>query len=67
MTVYLGTHGTIELQRQSATPFFELELKSDDVDTTKKRFSFHKLQHGDLPRSNLRSPLTGSTLLYPNK
>ena len=48
MTVYLGTHGTIELQRQSATPFFELELKSDDVDTTKKRFSFHKLLHGDL-------------------
>jgi len=48
MTVYLGTHGTIELQRQSATPFFELELKSDDVDITKKRFSFHKLQHGDL-------------------
>ena len=48
MTVYLGTHGTIELQRQSATPFFELELKSDDVDITKKRFGFHKLQHGDL-------------------
>ena len=48
MTVYLGTYGTIELQRQSATPFFELELKSDDVDTTKKRFSFHKLLHGDL-------------------
>jgi len=48
MTVYLGTYGTIELQRQSATPFFQFELKSDDVDITKKRFSFHKLQHGDL-------------------
>ena len=48
MTVYLGTYGTIELQRQSATPFFQLELKRNDIDITKKRFGFNKLQHGDL-------------------
>ena len=49
MTVYLGTHGTIELQRQSsAQALTSLELKKDDVDTTKKRFSFHGLKHGQL-------------------
>jgi len=62
MTVYLGTHGTIELQRQSATPFFELELKSDDVDTTKKRFSFQNLLHGDLVTGD-RIKITASTSL----
>lgn len=48
MTVYLGTHGTIELQRQSSGEEFTYTLKNADVDITKKRFSFELLQHGQL-------------------
>lgn len=49
MTVYLGTHGTVELQRQSGGQALTgLKLKKDDVDTTKKRFSLDGLEHGQL-------------------
>ena len=39
MTVYLGSHGTIELQRTSGTPVVT-RLSPDDVSVDARRFSF---------------------------
>ena len=39
MTVYLGSHGAIELQRTSGDPVFA-ELAPDDVSVDARRFSF---------------------------
>jgi len=47
MTVYLGTHGKVELQRKFNGGTLSSTIKPDDVNTTAKRFSFD-FEHGQL-------------------
>ena len=47
MTVYLGTHGKIELQREFDGGALSGTIKADDVNTSAKRFSFD-FTHGQL-------------------
>ena len=47
MTVYLGTHGKIELQREFDGGALSGTIKADDVNTGAKRFSFD-FTHGQL-------------------
>ena len=47
MTVYLGTHGKVELERQFNGSSLSSTIKPDDVNTTAKRFSF-EYEHGQL-------------------
>ena len=46
MTVYLGTHGKVELKREFDGTLTGT-IKPDDVNTTAKRFSFD-FEHGQL-------------------
>ena len=48
MTVYLGNFGSVELQRQFGKDELTLTVETSGVDTTKKRFSFKDLSHGQL-------------------
>lgn len=68
MTVYLGTYGTVELQRQSGGQALTgLKLLKNDIDTTKKRFSFNGLKHGQLVTGDRIKIVAGSALtLIPN-
>ena len=47
MSVYLGTHGEIELQRQFGDVELTSTINPSDVNATKKRFSFD-FEHGQL-------------------
>ena len=47
MTVYLGTHGKVELKRAFDGGVLSSTIKPDDVNTTAKRFSFD-FDHGQL-------------------
>ena len=47
MSVYLGTHGEIELQRQFGGSELRGTIKTSDVNATGKRFSFD-FEHGQL-------------------
>ena len=47
MSVYLGTHGEIELQRQFGDVELTSTINPSDVNVTKKRFSFD-FEHGQL-------------------
>ena len=47
MSVYLGTHGKIELQRQFNGGALTSTINTGDVNATKKRFSFD-FDHGQL-------------------
>ena len=47
MTVYLGTHGKVELEREFNGGVLSSTIKPDDVNTTAKRFSF-EYEHGQL-------------------
>lgn len=47
MTVYLGTHGKVELEREFNGGVLSSTIKPDDVNTTSKRFSF-EYEHGQL-------------------
>tara|TARA_A100001201_G_scaffold110056_1_gene94096 strand:- start:2319 stop:3203 length:885 start_codon:yes stop_codon:yes gene_type:complete len=47
MTVYLGTHGKVELQREFDGSALSSTIKVDDVNATAKRFSFD-FEHGQL-------------------
>ena len=47
MTVYLGTHGKVELQREFDGSALSSTIKADDVNATAKRFSFD-FEHGQL-------------------
>jgi len=47
MSVYLGTHGEIELQRQFDGSELRSTINPSDVNATKKRFSFD-FEHGQL-------------------
>ena len=47
MTVYLGTHGKVELEREFNGGVLSSTIKPDDVNTTANRFSF-EYEHGQL-------------------
>ena len=47
MTVYLGTHGEVELQREFDGGSLFSTIDTGDVNATKKRFSFD-FDHGQL-------------------
>ena len=47
MTVYLGTHGKVELEREFNGGVLSSTIKPDDVNTSAKRFSF-EFEHGQL-------------------
>ena len=47
MTVYLGTHGEIELRRVFNGDTLRSTIDAADVNATKKRFSFD-FEHGQL-------------------
>ena len=47
MSVYLGTHGEVELQRQFDGSDLRSTIKPSDVNATQKRFSFD-FEHGQL-------------------
>ena len=47
MTVYLGTHGKVELEREFNGGVLSSTIKADDVNATAKRFSF-EFEHGQL-------------------
>jgi hypothetical protein len=47
MSIYLGTHGQIELQRQFGDVDLRSTINPSDVNVTKKRFSFD-FEHGQL-------------------
>ena len=53
MSVYLGTHGEVELQREFNGGSLFSTINTGDVNVTKKRFSFD-FDHGQLAdwRSN---------------
>lgn len=47
MSVYLGTHGEIELQRQFGAGDLRATVRPSDLNVTQKRFSFN-FEHGQL-------------------